>query len=135
MGISPLRDLQIANNGREGEKAEGREGARHNEQKEKDGGGAMKWMPAADAQPRGGAYHRREDDGEERRNIKQDQDTAQQPHDVDGEGKSESEDDVAANALRGVWRGLIHARRSLQARVAQLAAELCNERDSQEVDS
>jgi hypothetical protein len=72
-------------------------------------------MPPADAQPRGSAHHRRKHYGEERRNVEQDQDTAQQPHDVDGEGKSESKDDVAANALRGALARLIHARRSLQA--------------------
>jgi hypothetical protein len=92
--------LQIADDGRDSEKAEGREGACHNEQKKKDGCGAMEWMPPADAQPRGGTHHRRKDDGEKRGNIEQHQDTAQQPRDVDGEGKCESKNDVAANALR-----------------------------------
>ena len=112
-GHFAVERLQIADDGRESEKAEGREGAGHNEQKEKDGRGAVEWMPPANAQPRRGAHHRRKHDGEERGNIEQDQNTAQQPRDVDGEGKSEGKDDVAANTLRGAWRGLIHTRRSL----------------------
>ena len=98
-GHFAVERLQIANDGRKSEKAEGREGGGHDEQKEKDGRGAMEWMPPAKAQPGSGAHHRRKHDRKERGNIEQDQNTAQQPRDIDGEGKCEGKNDIAANAL------------------------------------
>src|SRR5208282_3662653 len=101
-GHFAVERLQIADDGRESKKPEGRDGSGHDEQEEKDGRGSMEWMPPANAQPGRGTHHRRKDDGEERGNIEQDQDAAQQPRNIDGEGKSEGKNDIAANALRGV---------------------------------
>ena len=113
-GHLALDSLEVVNDRREGEKAEGRERAGHEQQEEKDGCRALERMPPADAQPGRGAHHRREHNGKERGDVKQGQDTAQQPRDVDREGKSEDEDNMAANVLCGVRCGLIHARRSLR---------------------
>src|SRR5208282_3864690 len=97
-GHFAVERLQIADDGRESKKPEGRDGGGHKEQEEKDGRGSMEWMPPANAQPGGGAHYRRKDDGEERGNIEQDQDIAQQPRDVDRKGESEGKDDIATNA-------------------------------------
>ena len=58
----------------------------------------MEWMPPANAQPGRGTHHGREHDREKRGDVKQDQDTAQQPRKIEGQHKSECEDDIAANA-------------------------------------